>query len=142
MVEYKQGDAPDFSRDAWYDVKYTLGLDLPNLPYFIDGDLKLTETYAIHRYLANKYCPALSGRTVEEKARTDMLSGIVQELKMEVTRPCYTTGDKTEILKAVDSKLPKIIKMMSGSKFLVGDNLVWLDFYFFRVGTVALLSFA
>jgi glutathione S-transferase len=31
--------APEFDRSAWTNVKNTLGLDFPNLPYFIDGIL-------------------------------------------------------------------------------------------------------
>ena len=48
---------------VWEDVKYTspdqwfgkdkqgLGLAFPNLPYLIDGDLKISESSAISRYI-------------------------------------------------------------------------------------------
>lgn len=61
------------SRQAWLDQKGTLGLDFPNLPYFIDGEVKITEHMAIHQYIADKYMPSLLGRTIEEKATVDML---------------------------------------------------------------------
>ena len=35
------GPAPDFDRSCWFDQKFKLGLDFPNLPYFIDGDIKV-----------------------------------------------------------------------------------------------------
>ena len=38
MVEYEQGGPPDYSRHEWLDVKFDLGLQFPNLPFFIDGD--------------------------------------------------------------------------------------------------------
>ncbi len=41
---YEQGDAPGFEIDSWLSEKHTLGMEFPNLPYFIDGDLKITET--------------------------------------------------------------------------------------------------
>ena len=44
---YEAGDAPDFDKSCWLDVKGTLGLEYPNLPYLIDGETKLTETVAI-----------------------------------------------------------------------------------------------
>ncbi len=33
------GPAPDYDRSAWTSVKNTLGLQFPNLPYYIDGML-------------------------------------------------------------------------------------------------------
>ena len=61
LDEYECTDGPEFSREAWTSVKPTLGLDFPNLPYLFDGDVKLTETTAVHRYLADKYAPNLLG---------------------------------------------------------------------------------
>ena len=77
MVEYEAGPAPDFDRSAWTDVKFTLGMDFPNLPYLFDGELKLTETNAIHRYLADKYSPNLLGGDVADRATVTMLEGII-----------------------------------------------------------------
>ena len=44
---YVVGDAPDFDKTCWLEEKYNLGLEYPNLPYLIDGEVKLTETVAI-----------------------------------------------------------------------------------------------
>ena len=41
-------------RKYWYKEKFTLGLDFPNIPYWIEGDLKLTQSLAIQKYLARK----------------------------------------------------------------------------------------
>ena len=46
-VAYECGDAPDFDKSCWFDVKFNLGLEFPNLPYLIDGDVKITQTVAI-----------------------------------------------------------------------------------------------
>ena len=44
------------SHEMWFEKdKINLGLDLPNLPYLIDGNFKLTETGAIERYLINVF---------------------------------------------------------------------------------------
>uniref|UniRef100_A0A4X2L813 glutathione transferase n=1 Tax=Vombatus ursinus TaxID=29139 RepID=A0A4X2L813_VOMUR len=48
---YHFGDAPDFDKSQWLDVKFSLGLDFPNLPYLIDGDHKITQSSAILRYI-------------------------------------------------------------------------------------------
>lgn len=49
----------------------------PNLPYMVDGDKKLSETYAIHEYLAEKYRPDLLGRNTVERGHCDMFAGVL-----------------------------------------------------------------
>jgi hypothetical protein len=34
------GPAPTFDRSAWTDQKFSLGLDFPNLPYYIDEEVR------------------------------------------------------------------------------------------------------
>lgn len=54
--------------DVWRNEKFNLGLEFPNvkqlfcydslliqLPYYIDGDVKLTQSMAILRYIADKH---------------------------------------------------------------------------------------
>ena len=73
MKYYEQGDAPDYDKSDWTSKKDNLGLDFPNLPYMIHGDLKLTETVAIMTYIAAKYKPELLGETPEEKSTVTMV---------------------------------------------------------------------
>ena len=40
---YEFGPAPDYNLDSWYNVKFKLGLDYPNVPYLIDGDFYKTQ---------------------------------------------------------------------------------------------------
>ena len=86
---YETGDAPDFDKSSWFDVKFTLGLDYPNLPYLIDGETKLSETVAIMKYVAKKWRPELLGDNSAKQGRADMLWAHVYELKMQSTMPCY-----------------------------------------------------
>ena len=61
---YYESDDTVESRESWLKEKPTLGLDFPNLPYLVDTDgYCLSETTAIHEYLAAKYCPELLGST-------------------------------------------------------------------------------
>lgn len=52
---YKFGPPPDFDRFDWTGEKFSLGLKFPNLPYYIDGKVKLTQGIAILRYLGRKH---------------------------------------------------------------------------------------
>ena len=62
MVEYEQTDGPEFSFEPWLKHKFNLGLDFPNLPYFVDGDFSMTETIPMHKYIADKWKPELLGK--------------------------------------------------------------------------------
>jgi len=47
-VQFEQGEAPEFSNHDWIQHKFNLGHPFPNLPHFIDGDVKISETNAVH----------------------------------------------------------------------------------------------
>lgn len=53
--QYTVGAAPTYDKSGWLADKHTMGFDFPNLPYLVDGDVKITETVAIMQYLAKKY---------------------------------------------------------------------------------------
>ena len=132
-AQYEQGDAPDFDRSCWFNVKETLGLTFPNLPYYIDGDLKLTETNAIMKYIASKYGPQLLGTTPIEIAQVEMISGVVGDLKGAVTMPCYTSGDRAGITANLLMKVKPIVNFLAAKNFLIGENVCYVDFIFFEL---------
>jgi len=132
MVEYEQGDGPEFSRAPWTDHKFNLGLDFPNLPYFIHGDLKFTETLAIHKYVADQWKPECLGKTAADKGLVNMVAGVLGDLKMGTTMPCYT-GEPEKIPACIAAKMPAIVAFLGDKKFLVGDYATYVDFYFFEL---------
>ena len=98
-VDYEQGDGPEFSRESWLQVKPNLGLDFPNLPYLLDGDVKITESGAMLRYIANKYGDqSFSGKNAKDKAIVDMMYGVVSDIKSAVGPHMYGTGDKNSVI--------------------------------------------
>jgi len=70
MDEWKKGD------------KLTLRADFPNLPYLIDGDVKMTESRAILKYIAREYGLAKGVHpTKNEDIRTcDVLENVLFDL--------------------------------------------------------------
>ena len=118
---YETGDAPDYSRQGWLDIKHTMGYDFPNLPYYQDGDLKITESAAIIKYVCGKHNPKLLGRTLEETAHVEMLAGVIADLKGAVTKHCYMDGNVDAIINAAKNQLPPIVKYLGSKNFLVGD---------------------
>lgn len=126
---YNAGPEPDFNRDEWMNVKFTLGFEYPNLPYLKDGETKLTETYAILKYVAIKYNPALAGTGAAEIARIDMLAPHCKDLTMASRGPAYGSGDVEEIISGTKDGLAKFAEAI-GNGWVAGANLTWLDFFF------------
>lgn len=90
-VAYEQHGAPQFSRHEWLSVKPTLPLAFPNLPYFIDGDVRLTQSTAILNYVAKRH-----------GARCDRLHlphGLVQEAEYDML--LHTLIDFADAIAAV-----------------------------------------
>ena len=131
--QYEQGDAPDYDRTCWLSVKDTLGLQFPNLPYLLDGTLKLTETTAIQKYIAYKYGPHLLGTDPANIAQVEMVSNVVSDLKGAVTMPCYTSGDRAAITANILEKVKPIVQYLGSKKFLCGSEVTYVDFTFFEL---------
>ncbi|CAD5120137.1 DgyrCDS8715 [Dimorphilus gyrociliatus] len=139
---YECGPAPDFSRECWLKEKFTLGLDFPNLPYYIDGDVKLTQSRAILHYIGKKH--GLCGKTDEEQLKVCLMTDEVGDFRSAFTRICYGAPSveafesmKVDYLASLDGKLQRfedyLKKNESVGKWLAGENLSYADFYFYEI---------
>ena len=120
-------------RGTWPDEKFTLGIGFPNLPYLLDGDVKIAETMPLMRYICRKYKPELLGTNPKEIAEMDMLGAVVNDLKVQgVMYPCYMHGDRPKIEEDCKKRLEPIVKWLGDKKFLMGENICYLDFILFE----------
>ena len=129
-VTYLQGDGPEFSRQEWLDVKFTLDLDFPNLPYYIDGDFKITESCAILRYIADKN--NLLGKDPETRAWVSMLEQIMVTWRNGNSRVAYKADYADlmgDLIKDVESKyLGKVSGFLKKQPWLAGTEITYIDF--------------
>mmetsp|Transcript_17876 Transcript_17876/g.12835 ORF Transcript_17876/g.12835 Transcript_17876/m.12835 type:complete len:123 (-) Transcript_17876:340-708(-) len=105
---YEQGDeSTNYSVEQWTSVKDNLGLAFPQLPYLIDGDVKIADAQAIMFYLAMKFEPDLIGKTLQDKAKVDVLSTHIKEVKKVVTNGCYDKNVNRDAFKVICTKRMK-----------------------------------
>ncbi|CAG9314992.1 unnamed protein product [Blepharisma stoltei] len=133
--QYTFGPAPDFDLSSWLNAKETLGFDFPNLPHFIDENIKLTETLAIYEYICAKYNPSYLGNTIVEKAYVAMLTGVLRDFNSPIGAASYSPDAATllpQVLESQKTMLGRFVKYLEGKTFLVGDHPTYVDFYFYE----------
>ena len=116
----------------WKQQKDSLGLDFPNLPYIIDGDLKLTETVAVQQYIASKYKPELMGTTASEIATASRLHLVVSESMFKCFRATMNLEDRNEMAEIIHQSMDPFVAHLGSKPFLNGQNVSLADFIFFE----------
>lgn len=76
---YHFGPAPGYDFGEWAKAKEGLGLRFSGLPYYLDGDVRLTQSIAIMRYLGRKY--KLAGTTEHDTQELDLMEQQVRLCK-------------------------------------------------------------
>ena len=123
----------------WFDIKFSLGLDFPNLPYYIAGDLKITESSAIIRYIADKN--DLLGKDPETRAWVNMLEDIIVAWRGQNAKAAYSANFeemRAQLLEDVETKyIQKFLSILEKRQFLAGDYITYVDFMLYEYSMVA-----
>jgi len=128
------GPAPDYDKSCWYDNKFSLGFDFPNLPYYIDGDIKITQSNAILRHIARKH--DLVGKTEKEKAMVDMMADQSMDFRNGWVRLCYNpdfNNVKETYLKSLPETLKRFSDFLGSKNWFAGDSLTFVDFHMYEL---------
>ena len=130
---YIRGPPPEFSKSDWISHRSELNLDFPNLPYYIDGDFKLTESKSIMKYVAKKYDPSLLGTTEVQIARADMLSRVHDTLYDQIGVH-FKKGNPVRFVQELDVVAQILTNYLgAGKKYAVGEDLTFTDFSYFEL---------
>ena len=110
----------DFAeKQRWFDEdKKNIGFDFPNIPYLIDGDLKLTESSAIMKYLVKRSGKnELLGKNLQDEGSVESILGVENDSLNEM-RKLLAVKENVEIAKA--EALAKIKPKLDALKKFVG----------------------
>ncbi|CAG7817194.1 unnamed protein product [Allacma fusca] len=131
---YITGPAPDYDKTLWWHDKANLGLPFPNLPYLIDGELKLVQSGAIIRYIARRH--GLLGGSFEEQTRVDLVEGQINDFRSAFSELCYSPNFeelKPGYLETLPGKLQQFSEYLEDRRFFAGDNVTFVDFIVYEM---------
>lgn len=118
------------------EVKPNSDMDFPNLPYLVDGDIKITQCKAIMSHVCRK-AKVLVPTSDKSQTKMEMMVGVLGDFHMAFVRICYggIEGALEAYLK--DEKFSdwckKLNKYFSANQFCAGDELTWCDMYMYEV---------
>jgi len=133
---YEQAGPPDYSRESWLKDKADpkLGLDFPNLPYYFEGSLRITQSLAILRHLARKH--NLYGDNENDRTIIDMVQGELSDWRPQILEIAYRRNFTDLLENAKTTVIPEFLgrfeRFLGDNKFLVGNKLSFVDFLFYE----------
>ncbi|CAG2117028.1 unnamed protein product, partial [Medioppia subpectinata] len=136
---YGTGDAKslDEFRAEWYKVKFTLGLDFPNIPYYMDGAVKITQSNAIMRHLARKHGLVATDETglVRQDVLEQQLVDIMWSFAFNFSPAFnYSFGEdyETQKVKYLAETLPQqldaLSRFLGTRQWFTGNHINYVDF--------------
>ncbi|KAH9393610.1 Glutathione S-transferase Mu 3 [Tyrophagus putrescentiae] len=118
----------------WNKDKFSLGLDFPNLPYYLDSDVKITQTLAILRLIARKH--KLEGSTDAEQNKVAVLEQQVLDYFTAfitfVHKQGSTEEEKAAFLTELAGQLEALSKFLGANNFAVGSQFTYVDAWFYE----------
>ena len=121
------------TKESWDAFKTSGALDFPNLPYIIDGDIKLTESKAVTLFICEKYAPELLGATPAEKARVVMFQNVIADFFSSFVTCTFTSEDRNVAIDKAMSGIAPIVAALGSNDWLAGSGLTFVDFTLWEV---------
>ena len=136
LLSYAGADWEDkqytFGQQEWSQAKSTL-MPFANLPHIIDGDFKVTETIAVHQYIAQKLCPQVLGDTPQERGRRYQLQSIANDKFVHFLKMVFVTDDKQRVATLCLQNMQAFVACLGQRNFLDSDTIPCIaDFIFFE----------
>jgi glutathione S-transferase len=136
-------DSIPFDKSCWFEKKEVLGLDFPNLPYFVDekNGIKITQSQTILRYVARIH-PELNlcGTDLVSQTHVDLVLAEFSDCKGRMTGLQYSAGVEgpgAEFITGEDSSclrpsLQRFSVFLGNKPWFAGNSLTLADFVMFE----------
>merc|ERR1711935_236450 len=120
--------------DDWHKIAKSKlgseGLPFPNLPYYIDGDIKLSQSSTVLKHVGRKY--NMYGTNDTEAAQIDMLIDVSMDMRYGLAMAAYAQPDFEQMKKDMTERFQPVFKKVSeflgSKKYLMGDSVTVADF--------------
>merc|ERR1719259_253989 len=118
------------------NVKYSKGLDFPNLPYFIDGQVRLSQSHAIMRYIARKH--GLAAKSDGEQTRLDLLTEQCMDFRNGWVTLVYGRNgtyeqQKESYIAGLPAKFKAFEDFLGANPWFAGANITFVDFHMYEL---------
>ena len=100
----------------------------------MDGEVKVTQSNAILRYIARKH--DMLGKNDTERAMVDMMADESMDFRNGWVRLCYNPDFdnlKEAYLKGLTSKLQRFSNFLATKSWFAGDSLTFVDFVMYEL---------
>ena len=117
------------------------------MPYYIDGDVKLSQTLAILKYLGRKH--GLAPKNETEQMRVDLIEAEAMDIRSKWSATCYNANFvsyllfvcchgntfiwliqenlRQDFLKNFTAKCKELSNFLSTHKFFAGETVIYLS---------------
>ncbi|CAG7838274.1 unnamed protein product [Allacma fusca] len=112
---YEFSPPPDYKKDWRENHQFSLGLDFPNLPYWVDGDVKMTESIPIFREVARKYGLQLFPNEEETLWKVEMVESLILDILRFFTYVLYRSDQLFELINEVQPEKFKVLENFFGN---------------------------
>ncbi|CAG7629898.1 unnamed protein product [Allacma fusca] len=131
---YEFSPPPDYKKDWRENHQFSLGLDFPNLPYWIDEDVKMTESIPIFREVARKYGRGIFPNEEETLWKVEMVESLILDILRFFTYVLYRSDQLFELINEVQPEKFKVLENFFGNNpWVLGSQLSYLDFLLYEV---------
>lgn len=136
---YSSAGSLEEGKAAWTRKRESLakeGVPFPNLPYLIDGDLKLTQSIAIIRFLARRHGLDVPDSDPAAVARLEVIERQVDDFRWNFIYYCLGekyVGVSWDFLEAFPKELELFSRCLGDRTWLMGDRLTYIDFMLYEI---------